>query len=162
MPALSDDLMRRYSRQILLREVGGRGQGRILAASATLVCRGGVGEVAAEYLARAGVGSLRVFTVDDDAAPPELLEWLQAVPAASLGRWNGDAEGRLFWVTSGAGGMHFGCGELGLRRHAAVSAQRPVELGANALLAGSALALGMLQGLLGLALPADCQLSAGG
>lgn len=159
--ALSDEQMRRYSRQLLLREVGGRGQGRILAASATLVCRSGVGEVASEYLSRAGVGRLILHTPDTHAAgaPAELSKWVQTVPAASIGRWDGDAvPERLFWVVSGADGVHFGCDEAGLLRHAAVGQRGLVESDANAVLAGSALALGMLQGLLGLALPSDCLL----
>lgn len=156
MTPFSDDQMRRYSRQLLLREVGGRGQRRILAASAALVCRGDVGKIAAEYLRRAGVGSVKVYGCEEAGAPPELVRWVQTVPAASIGQWS---DGGLFWVTSSARGVHFGCGGEGLAAHAGHPGRGAAGEGADAVLAGSALALGMLQGLLGLALPSDCQLS---
>lgn len=58
--ALSEASIRRYSRQILLREVGGRGQERLLCAE---VCVRGAGPALAPvclYLAGAGVGCLRL------------------------------------------------------------------------------------------------------
>jgi adenylyltransferase/sulfurtransferase len=58
--ALRDDQVRRYARHILLPEVGGRGQERILAAAVTVeVGPGRAAEIAAlTYLAAAGVGRL--------------------------------------------------------------------------------------------------------
>lgn len=56
MSRLDEEQVRRYSRQILLREVGGRGQERLLASRVRLRGRGLCAEVAAEYLRRAGVG----------------------------------------------------------------------------------------------------------
>lgn len=156
MTPFSDDQMRRFSRQLLLREVGGRGQRRILAASAALVCRGDVGRIAAEYLTRAGVGSVKVYGCEEPGAPPELSLWVQRVPAASVGRWS---DGDLFWVMSDVDGIRFGHGEAGLAAHAGQEGRGAASEEAGAVLAGSALALGMLQGLLGLALPSDCQLS---
>ena len=61
MARFSDEQIRRYSRQILLREVGGQGQARFLAARPVLLCAGAVGEVAAEYLWRAGVTELTLL-----------------------------------------------------------------------------------------------------
>lgn len=60
----SDEQMRRYSRQILLREVGGRGQARLLAAELAVVCAGAAGRVAAQYLLRAGIADLSVWAHD--------------------------------------------------------------------------------------------------
>ena len=60
----SDEQMRRYSRQILLREVGGRGQARLLEAELAVVCAGAAGRVAAQYLLRAGVTHLSVWAHD--------------------------------------------------------------------------------------------------
>jgi adenylyltransferase/sulfurtransferase len=59
---LTDEQIRRYARHILLPDVGGRGQERLLAASVTVeVGPGRDAEVAAlAYLAAAGVGRLRL------------------------------------------------------------------------------------------------------
>jgi adenylyltransferase/sulfurtransferase len=61
---LSEDEIRRYSRHILLEEVGGTGQQRLKDASVLLVGAGGLGSPLALYLAAAGVG--RIGIVDDD------------------------------------------------------------------------------------------------
>ena len=55
---LRADQIRRYARQILLREVGGTGQARLLAGSAQVTGDGRAAEEAATYLAAAGVGRL--------------------------------------------------------------------------------------------------------
>lgn len=68
MTRFSDDEMRRYSRQILLREVGGRGQERLRDATVRLLGEGLVAETAARYLLRAGVGRLLLSTVSEAAA----------------------------------------------------------------------------------------------
>ena len=73
MARFSDEEIRRYSRQILLREVGGRGQAQLQAARPVLVCQGEVGHLTAEYLWRAGVTALGLF-----AATPELAAQLSA------------------------------------------------------------------------------------
>ncbi|HEX7389002.1 MAG TPA: molybdopterin-synthase adenylyltransferase MoeB [Acidiphilium sp.] len=54
----------RYSRHILLREVGGAGQARLRAASVLIIGAGGLGSPSALYLAAAGVG--RIGIVDHD------------------------------------------------------------------------------------------------
>jgi hypothetical protein len=67
-PPFSDEEIERYSRQILLREVGGRGQRRLLAAAPSLFCADALGELAACYLRRAGVAQLAVFAEDAQVA----------------------------------------------------------------------------------------------
>src|SRR5271168_2888957 len=52
--------MNRHSRQVRLAEVGPRGQSRLAAASVDIGVEGLSGEVAARYLAGAGVGRLRL------------------------------------------------------------------------------------------------------
>jgi molybdopterin/thiamine biosynthesis adenylyltransferase len=54
----------RYSRQILLAEIGERGQERLLASSAVVVGCGALGTALANLLARAGVGHLRIVDRD--------------------------------------------------------------------------------------------------
>lgn len=61
---MDDQLLLRYSRQILLPEIDIEGQNRLLAASVMLVGLGGLGSPIAMYLAAAGVG--RMVLVDHD------------------------------------------------------------------------------------------------
>jgi molybdopterin/thiamine biosynthesis adenylyltransferase len=61
---MNDDQLLRYSRHILLDEVGIEGQQALLDASVLLIGAGGLGSPAAMYLASAGVG--RITLVDND------------------------------------------------------------------------------------------------
>ena len=61
---LSEPQIRRYARHIVLAEIGGLGQARLLAARVLVVGAGGLGAPLLQYLAAAGIGTLGV--IDDD------------------------------------------------------------------------------------------------
>ncbi|HHT9135509.1 MAG TPA: HesA/MoeB/ThiF family protein, partial [Candidatus Avalokitesvara rifleensis] len=61
----SEEQIKRYSRHIILPEVGGRGQKKLLKSKVFLVGAGGLGCPAAYYLAAAGVGKLGIVDNDD-------------------------------------------------------------------------------------------------
>jgi sulfur-carrier protein adenylyltransferase/sulfurtransferase len=63
-PALSDSQRERYSRHILLPEMGEAGQAKLLASKVLLLGAGGLGSPAALYLAAAGVGTLGIVDAD--------------------------------------------------------------------------------------------------
>ncbi|WP_025897428.1 HesA/MoeB/ThiF family protein [Sneathiella glossodoripedis] len=62
--ALSDDQLDRYARHIVLREVGGMGQQKLLGSKVLIIGAGGLGSPLVLYLAAAGVGTIGL--VDDD------------------------------------------------------------------------------------------------
>jgi adenylyltransferase/sulfurtransferase len=61
---VNDDQLLRYSRHVLLDELGIEGQARIIASRVLIIGAGGLGSPAAYYLASAGVGTL--VLADDD------------------------------------------------------------------------------------------------
>ncbi|MDH3684476.1 MAG: molybdopterin-synthase adenylyltransferase MoeB, partial [Acidimicrobiia bacterium] len=61
---LTADQRNRYSRHILLPEVGEEGQQKLLAAKVLLLGAGGLGSPAALYLAAAGVGTIGIIDMD--------------------------------------------------------------------------------------------------
>ncbi len=64
LPDLSEMQIRRYARHIVLPEVGGIGQSRLIAAKVLVVGAGGLGAPLLQYLAAAGVGTLGVIDHD--------------------------------------------------------------------------------------------------
>jgi adenylyltransferase/sulfurtransferase len=61
---LTNDEIRRYSRHLIMPNVGTEGQGRLKAAKVLLVGTGGLGSPLAMYLAAAGVGTLGLIDFD--------------------------------------------------------------------------------------------------
>ena len=69
---MTDEQLLRYSRHILLDEIGVEGQERLLAAHAVVVGAGGLGSPVALYLASAGVG--RITLIDHDTVDATNLQ----------------------------------------------------------------------------------------
>jgi adenylyltransferase/sulfurtransferase len=61
---LGDVQLERYARHIVLREIGGEGQRKLLESHVAIIGAGGIGAPAIQYLAAAGVGKLTI--IDDD------------------------------------------------------------------------------------------------
>ncbi len=81
---LSEAQIDRYARHILLPEVGGAGQARLLNSSVLIVGAGGLGSPAALYLAAAGVG--RIGLVDHDVVDRSNLQRQVLYADAELGQ----------------------------------------------------------------------------
>ncbi len=129
---LRDDQMRRYSRHLLLPELGGVAQERLLAGAVGVATLDAAGQAAVLYLAAAGVGRIVVRDARMVDAPGPLFE------AEDVGRarrdaarvrvaaLNGDcvvvdaADGALELQVDGAGGASvaeaFGTGAAAARR----------------------------------------------
>jgi len=64
LPDMTEMQIRRYARHIVLPEIGGIGQSKLIAARVLVLGAGGLGAPLLQYLAAAGIGTLGV--VDDD------------------------------------------------------------------------------------------------
>lgn len=95
--SLSDSQLDRYARHIVLKEIGGEGQRKLLGATVAIVGAGGIGSPAIQYLAAAGVGTLRV--IDDDAVTLDNLQRQVLFGTGDVGRAKvevaAEAAGRL-------------------------------------------------------------------
>jgi molybdopterin-synthase adenylyltransferase len=88
---MNDDQLLRYSRHILLPEIGVEGQEKLLGSSALVIGAGGLGSPAALYLAAAGVGTITLAdgdTVDLTNLQRQILHSTESLgrPKAASGR----------------------------------------------------------------------------
>ena len=88
---LSDAQLDRYARHIVLKEIGGEGQRRLLASTVAVVGAGGIGSPLIQYLAAAGIGRLRV--IDSDAVSLDNLQRQTLFGTADVGRGKVEAAG---------------------------------------------------------------------
>ena len=84
MPDLDDDALLRYSRHILLGELGIEGQRRLLQSHALIIGAGGLGSPVALYLGTAGVGTITI--VDHDSVDVTNLQRQIAHDLSRVGR----------------------------------------------------------------------------
>ena len=87
LPKLSHEEILRYSRHLILPDVGAQGQRRLKAARVLLVGAGGLGSPAALYLAAAGVGTLGLVdfdAVDQTNLQRQILHGTSSVGTAKL------------------------------------------------------------------------------
>jgi len=62
---MNDQQIERYSRHIILKEVGGKGQQKLFDGKVLIIGAGGLGAPVALYLAAAGVGTIGIVDADD-------------------------------------------------------------------------------------------------
>ncbi|MCC6956981.1 MAG: ThiF family adenylyltransferase, partial [Anaerolineales bacterium] len=84
LPELSRDEILRYSRHLLIPEVGLEGQQKLKASSALIIGTGGLGSPVALYLAAAGVG--RIGLVDYDVVDTSNLQRQVIHGTSSIGK----------------------------------------------------------------------------
>jgi len=82
---LNKEIIERYSRQIVLRDVGILGQKKILSSKVLIIGAGGLGSPVAEFLSRAGIGSLGI--VDDDKVSLSNLHRQSLYNTADIGEF---------------------------------------------------------------------------
>ena len=89
---MNDDQLLRYSRHILLDDLGIEGQRRLLAAHALVIGAGGLGSPVALYLATAGVGTVTI--VDNDHVDLTNLQRQIAHTVSRVGQPKADSAAR--------------------------------------------------------------------
>jgi adenylyltransferase/sulfurtransferase len=86
---LNDQQLDRYARHIVLRDIGGAGQSKLLSSHVLLIGAGGIGCPAMQYLAAAGIGTISV--VDDDVVSLSNLQRQILYSDSDIGKAKVDA-----------------------------------------------------------------------
>lgn len=84
MSEFTEDQLQRYSRHIILPEVGGKGQRKLLAAKVFIIGAGGLGCPVGYYLAAAGIGTIAI--IDNDEVELSNLQRQIAHSVKTLGK----------------------------------------------------------------------------
>jgi molybdopterin-synthase adenylyltransferase len=87
--SLGDEQLERYARHIVLPEIGGAGQARLLASHVAVIGAGGIGSPVIQYLAASGVGRLTI--VDNDRVDRSNLQRQTLFGSAQVGERKVDA-----------------------------------------------------------------------
>ena len=101
---MNDDQLLRYSRHILLDEIGIEGQRRLLASHALVIGAGGLGSPVALYRATAGVGTLTL--VDGDTVDLTNLQRQIAHNLARVGQPKADSARQTVHAINQIGRAH--------------------------------------------------------
>lgn len=88
---LTEEQLDRYARHIVLKEIGGAGQAKLLGAHTLVIGAGGIGSPVLLYLAAAGVG--RITVIDDDAVSLSNLQRQVLFGTADVGAAKVDVAG---------------------------------------------------------------------
>ncbi len=83
LAGFTEEQIKRYARHIILPEVGGEGQKKLLDSKVLCVGAGGLGSPIIQYLAAAGVGTIGI--IDDDVVDISNLQ-RQTIHAGNLGK----------------------------------------------------------------------------
>ena len=81
---LNKSLIERFSRQIILKDIGTVGQKKILASKVLIIGVGGLGSSVTEFLSRAGVGTIGI--VDNDKVSLSNLHRQSLYTSSSIGK----------------------------------------------------------------------------
>ena len=87
--SLNEAQIERYARHIILPEVGGIGQAKLLESKVLMIGAGGLGSPALMYLAAAGVGTIGI--IDDDEVSLSNLQRQIAHTTARIGESKTDS-----------------------------------------------------------------------
>ena len=82
---LNKKIIERFSRQIVLKDIGILGQKKILSSKVLIIGAGGLGSPVAEFLSRAGIGSLGI--VDDDKVSLSNLHRQSLYNTSNIGKF---------------------------------------------------------------------------
>jgi adenylyltransferase/sulfurtransferase len=82
---LNKKIIERFSRQIILKNIGILGQKKILSSRVLIIGAGGLGSPVAEFLSRAGIGSLGI--VDDDKVSLSNLHRQSLYSSSDIGKF---------------------------------------------------------------------------
>jgi molybdopterin/thiamine biosynthesis adenylyltransferase len=93
---MAPDRLDRFARHIVLPEVGGAGQAKLVQSHVVLVGIGGIGSPALQYLAGAGIG--RLTLIDDDVVEASNLQRQTIFSTSDIGRPK--AEAAAAWLAA--------------------------------------------------------------
>ena len=82
---LNKKIIERYSRQIILKDIGILGQKKILSSKVLIIGAGGLGSPVIEFLSRAGIGSIGI--VDDDKVSLSNLHRQNLYNTSDIGKY---------------------------------------------------------------------------